>query len=159
MTSLEYLKFISWTALWAWIWSDTARRYILPVFSGFYKMLDEMSNDESLGFIRRKALPFGIELVVAIFWAYVLMSWSVWCVLRCVMYTQNPEANRWLFFISGFVCCELALGKVAAASQHRNFLATFPYVMAMGAFTVFSLNYDPIRTAFSWLTKFVGVLI
>lgn len=57
------------------------------------------------------------------------------------------------------MCCELALAKVAGSMEHRNFLATFPYVMAMGAFTVFALNQDPIRTAFPWLIKFVGVSI
>ena len=158
---LEFLKFFSWTAIWAWVLSDTVSRYAIPYLNKFHDILDEVTradlNEGKNKFILMKAISLLIRLVFSICLAYVMISWSVWCVLRCVLYTQGFETGRWPFFISGFFCCELALGKVANACPRRNFLDILPYVMGMGAFVIFSLNYEPIRTTFPWMIKFVGL--
>jgi len=40
--AFEYFKFISWTALWAWILADAATRFIMPLIDRFYDSLDEI---------------------------------------------------------------------------------------------------------------------
>ena len=158
---IEYLKFIFWTALWAWVLSDTYARYVMPFIDKFYNALDEITNASlekgKREYYFRKTITMSIEIIFSIFLAYIMISWSVWCLLRCVLYTQGLDVDRWVYFISGGICCELALGRAARALPHRNFFASMPYIMAMGAFVVFSMNYEPVRTTFPWVIKFVGL--
>ena|GEM_PF-748029 len=159
--NLEFLKFISWTALWAWVLSDSYARYVTPFIAKFYNALDEITNtDKEKGksnYYYRKTITMSIEIIFSIFLAYIMISWSVWCLLRCVLYTRGFDVDRWVYFISGGICCELALGRAARALPHRNFFSAMPYIMGMGAFIVFSMNYEPIRTTFPWVIKFVGL--
>jgi hypothetical protein len=81
------------------------------------------------------------------------MTWSVWCVLRCFTYTQGLETGRAAYFVTGFLCCEYALGKIAKAGKYRGFfISVLPFAMAMGAFVVFTVNPRPIFEAFPWLS-------
>ena len=159
--NLEFFKFFSWTALWAWVLSDTAVRFVLPLIDKFHNILGEITktslNEEKSKYYFMKTIALSLEFIFSICFTYVLTSWTVWCVLRCVLYTQGMVTNRWPFFIAGFLCCELALAHPARASTRKNFLGVLPYILAMGAFMVFSLNYDPIRTTFPWIIKFVGL--
>ena len=159
--TFEFLKFISYTALWAWVLSDIVSRYAVPYIERFFDALDEMANvntDNGKGqYYFRKTITVLIQIIFAICLTYVMTSWSVWCILRCVLYTQTPDVSRPLFFITGGICCVLSLGSAARATTHKNFLSVVPYVVAMGAFVVFSLNYEPIRKSFPWLIKFVGL--
>lgn len=158
---LEYLKFISWNAIWAWILSDTVSRYAVPFFDKFYSLLDEIVKVEKdngkIKYSFMKTVALLIEIVFTICLSYVMISWSVWCILRCVLYTHGVDVNRSLYFITGGICCILAIGGVARASAHKHFLSVLPYVMGMGSFMIFSLNYEPIRSTFPWLIKFVGL--
>jgi len=159
--NLEFLKFISWNAIWAWVLSDTVSRYAVPFFDKFYDMLDEIVKVErDNGKVNQyfiKTIALLIEIVFTICLIYVMVSWSVWCILRCVLYTQGLDVNRSIYFVTGGLCCILALGSVARASTHKHFLSVLPYVLGMGSFMVFSLNYAPIRSSFPWLIKFVGL--
>jgi hypothetical protein len=159
--NLEFFKFLSWTAIWAWVLSDTTARFAVPYFTKFYNALDEMtiigSGKGKTNYYFVKTIALLTEIIFSICLTYIMISWSVWCVLRCVLYTQGLETNRWIFFISGGLCCELAISKVAKASPHRNFLGVLPFIMSMGAFVYFSINYEPIRTTFPWMIKFVGL--
>jgi hypothetical protein len=189
---LEFFKFFSWTAIWAYVLSDAYTKLILPLIGRFYRNLDELaeSGDLKLEHLQEKidtnpddvknkylyemakakstdysktkhyfmkAIALTIEIIFIMCLTYALVSWSAWCVLRCVMYTQGMETYRWVYFVPGFLCCELALGKASNAAPYRNLLGLIPYVMGMGAFVVFSLNYEPIRTSFAWMIKFVGL--
>ena len=191
---LDFLKFFTWTALWAFILSDSYARFIAPLIGRFYRILDEMAKETSadarlnqlyetmkanpddlktkhlyemvkasspsdgrVQYYFMKAIALSIEFVFAIGLAYALISWSTWCVLRCVMYTQGMESYRWVYFIPGFLCCEIALNKASKSVPYRNLLGLIPYIMAMGAFVVFALNYQPIHSTFSWLIEFVGL--
>jgi hypothetical protein len=147
--------------MWAWILSDTVARYVVPYIDRFYVVVGDMaktievSGKANLYFIKTVSLL--IQIIFTLCLIYIMTSFSVWCILRCVMYTQGLDENRWVYFIAGGICCELALGRVARASTYRSFLGMLPYVMAMGAFIYFPLNYEPIRTAFPWMIKFVGL--
>jgi len=158
--AFEYFKFISWTALWAWTLSDTAARFIIPLTDRFYDSLDMIAKTglkEGRSILYVKVIIPFIKFIFLMMTTYVLVSWSTWCVLRCVLYTQGLETGRWIFFIPGFLCCEIALSKASRASSRQSIVYIIPYIMAMGAFVVFSLNYEPIRTTFSWLIPFVGL--
>jgi hypothetical protein len=158
---LEFLKFFSWNALWAWVLSDTVSRYAVPYFDKFYDVLDEMvKTREDNGKVNHyfiKAIAVLIEIIFSICLTYMMVSWSVWCIVRCVLYTQGLDVNRSVYFITGGICCIFALGVVARASVHKHFLGVLPYIVSMGSFVVFSMNYEPIRTTFPWIIKFVGL--
>ena len=180
--------------MWAFILSDSYARFIVPLISRFYRVLDEMAKESSsdvrlnqmyetvkanpkdlktkhlyemakasspgdgrVNYYFIRAIALSIEFVFAIGLSYVLISWSTWCVLRCVMYTQGMETYRWVYFIPGFLCCEIALNHAVKAFPYRNLLGLLPYIVAMGAFVIFSLNYQPIHSSFSWLIEFVGL--
>ena len=140
-----------------WIVGDTAVRYILPQLERVYDTLEELTGgafcDKRLGGLLSKA----IQIVLSVSLAYILTTWPVWCVLRYFTYTRGMESGRYLYGITGFLCCEYALGKMAKAYNYRNFfMSVFHYTLAMGAYVVFIINPEPIFEAYPWLVRMVN---
>jgi len=114
--AFEFFKFLSWTALWAWVLSDTAFRYVIPKIDKFYDTLDKIAKTNTregvFRFLLVKTIVMFIRLFAIMCLTYLMASWSAWCVLRRVLYTKGLETKRWLFFISGYhgnggICCPL----------------------------------------------------
>lgn len=155
---MHYLNFTSWLFFMTWVIADSVPRYVLPRLFPVYDALEELETGgwgtERLG----KPLSLTIQILLSLSLAYILTIWSTWCVLRCIVFTRVPDTSRALYFVTGFICCEYALGKIAKADRHRGFfISVFPYTMAMGAFVVFSMNYQPMKEAFPWLIRWMGV--
>jgi hypothetical protein len=157
-TVMNYLGFAGWLFFLTWIVADTIPRYVLPSLHSVYDALEEL--DAGAWGTGRLGAPLSllIQAVLSAFLAYVLTTWSTWCVLRCIVYTQTLESGKSFYFITGFLCCEYALGKMAKADRHRGFfMSVFHFVMAMGAFVVFAMNPAPIKTAFPWLLRLMDI--
>ena len=156
---MNYLKFMGWLLFLTWIVSDSVPRYLLPRLESCYDTLEELAAG-GWGTGRWGAgLSLIIQIVFSAFFAYILSIWSVWCVLRCFIFTQGMD-GRVIYFLSGFVCCEYALGKMARFGQYRGFfMSVFPYVMAMGTFIVFALNPLPIKETYPWLIEWMGAVL
>jgi hypothetical protein len=155
---LHYLTFFSWLALWGWIFSDLCCRFGIKKLGAVHSALDELASGIYCGVRWGRALALGLEVLFALVLAYILMIWAVWCVLMSVRYTIGQQESQWVYFVTGFICCVLPLGKVARAMPSRGFWGSvFPFTMGMGAFIVFSLNDQPIRDAFPWMLYFVGL--
>jgi hypothetical protein len=154
---MNYFGFVGWLSFLAWIIADTVSRYILPQMDSVYDALEELSaggwGTGRAGFF----LSFAVQVLLSAAFAYILTTWSAWCVLRCFVYTREVE-NKALYFVTGFLCCECALGKMAKAGRYRSFfMSVFHFTMAMGAFVVFSMNPKPLQEAYPWLTRLMGV--
>ena len=140
-----------------WVVSDTVPRYILPRLSGVYDALEDLSKGAFCAKNLGVPLSFAIQVVLSVSLAYILTIWSTWCVLRYFMYTRGMDSGRWLYAITGFLCCEYALGKMARADRYRGFfMSVLHYTLAMGAYVVFTLNPTPIAAAYPWLMRLVG---
>ena len=132
-------------------------RYILPRLSGIYDALEELSEGAFCAKKLGAPISLAIQVIISVSLAYILTIWSVWCVLRYFTYTRGMDTGRWLYAITGFSCCEYALGKMARADKYRGFfMSVFHYTFAMGAYVVFTINPMPITTAYSWLVRLVG---
>lgn len=155
---MNYLSFVGWLLFMTWIISDTIPRYIQPHLHSIWDGLEELAAG---GWGTGRAggpLSLVIQIVIAVALAYVLTVWSAWCVLRCISYTRDPETGRALYFLTGFVCCEYALGKMAKVDRYRGFfMSVFPFTMAMGAFVIFTLNPVPMQEAYPWLLRWMGM--
>lgn len=155
---MNYLSFAGWLAFWGWIFSDTITRYLLPQLHSVYDVLEDLKSGKWLAVGIGSLLALIAQALIAVALTYFFMTWSTWCVLRCIVYTQNLETGRALYYITAFLCCECALGKVARADKYRTFfLSVFPYTMSMGAFVVFSMNPKPMQDAFPWLIRLMGL--
>ena len=140
-----------------WIVSDTVPRYILPQLEHVYDTLDSLAEGvfcaKSLG----RPLSLSIQITISASLTYLLTIWPVWCVLRYFTYTKGMDAGRWLYALTGFLCCEYALGKMAKAYRYRSFfMSVFHYTFAMGAYVVFTINPTPIAAAYPWLIRLVS---
>ena len=140
-----------------WTVGDMIPRYALPQLERVYDALDDLSKgsfcDPSLG----RPLSLSIQIVVSVSLAYILTIWPVWCILRYFEYVRPMETGRALYGITGFLCCEYALGKMAKAYKYRGFfMSAFHYTIAMGAYTVFTINPRPIITAYPWLMRLMN---
>jgi hypothetical protein len=156
--AMNFIRFTGWLLFMTWVAADTVPRYITPHLDSVCDTLENLSSGGwgtgRSGFF----LSWAIRIVLAVFLAYLLTAWSVWCVLRCLAYTQAPETGRALYIVTGFLCCEYALGKMAKAGRYNGFfISVFPFTMAMGAFVVFTLNPRPAAEAFPWLTALMGM--
>jgi hypothetical protein len=156
--AVNYIGFAGWLFFMTWVVADTIPRYVMPHFAS---VCDTLENLTSGGWGTGRAGSFlstAIQIVLSAFLAYTLMTWSVWCVLRCIVYTRVPGTGRALYVVTAFLCCEYALGKIARTGRYRGFfISVLPFAMAMGAFVVFTVNPRPIAEAFPWLTALVGV--
>jgi hypothetical protein len=159
--SFEYFRFVSWIALWAWILSDIVAKYIIPSIDKFYVAVADIGKpnqyEGKLYCFFKKIISLLIAIVFTLLFTYITTSWSVWCILRYVKFTHGLDVYGWVYFISGGILCELALGKVARASTYNGFLGMLPHIMAMGAYLCFPLDYNIIRTVYPWLINFVGL--
>jgi hypothetical protein len=141
-----------------WIVADTVPRYILPKLASVWEALEELNAGGWRTGIPGRPLSFVIQIIISISLAYILAAWSAWCVLRCISYTRSPETGRMLYFITGFVCCEYALYKMAKADRYRGFfMSVFHFTMGMGAFVVFAINPLPMQDAYPWLLRWMGI--
>jgi hypothetical protein len=155
---VNYLSFVGWLLFVTWILADSVPRFVLPRLHTLYDILGELASGGWGAGRWGNPLSLIIQIVLSGFLAYALTTWSVWCVLRCFAYTRAPETSGLLYFGTGFLCCEFALGKMARADRHRGFfMSVFHYTMAMGAFVVFSMNPLPIKDFYPWLTRLMGV--
>jgi hypothetical protein len=155
---MYYISFVGWLFFMTWFLSDTIPRHVLPQLHSVYDALEDLKTG-SWGTGRLGApLSLIIQIVLSGFLAYVLTIWPTWIVLRCIAYTQTPGTGRMLYFGTGFLCCEYALGKMAKADRFRGFfMSVFPFVMPMGAFVVFTMNPAPIKESYPWLLRLMGV--
>ncbi|MDR1648942.1 MAG: hypothetical protein LBR71_01665 [Synergistaceae bacterium] len=149
---MNYIGFAGWLFFMTWVMADTIPRYVAPHLGSVCDTLENLASGGwgtgRMGFF----LSLATRIVLSAFLTYILMSWSVWCVLRCFAYTQGLETGRALYFVTGFLCCEYALGKIAKVGKYRGFfISVLPFAMAMGAFVVFTVNPRPIAEAFPWL--------
>jgi hypothetical protein len=143
----------------AWVMGDTVPRYILSQLESVWDALEDLSAGGWGTGRFGKPLSLAIQIVLSVSLAYVLTVWSAWCVLRCISYTRSPETGRALYFITGFVCCEYALGKMAKACRYRGFfMSVFHFTMGMGAFVIFAMNPQPMKEAYPWLIRWMGVI-
>ena len=154
---INYLKFTGWLFFMAWMVGDAVPRHILPQLERVFDTLEDLSGGafcaKNLGF----PLSFAIQIVISVSLAYILTIWPVWCVLRYFEYVRGMESGRVLYSITGFLCCEYALGKMARAHKYRGFfMSVFHYTFAMGAYVVFTINPRPITEAYPWLMRLVG---
>lgn len=155
---MNYLSFVGWLSFMSWIIADTVPRYILPQLYPAYEALEELSKGAWGTGRLGPVLSLATQMLISAALAYALITWSAWSVLRCIVYTQNRDVSRALYFITGFICCEYTLGKIARADRFRTFfLSVLPYTMSMGAFIVFSMNYQPMKDAFPWLIRWMGL--
>ena len=154
---MEYLKFAGCLALTAGLFAELACRCIVPLLASLYDKLEKLSRgDWGTGRWGAKASS-GIQFVFSIALAYVLTTWSVWCVLRCIVYTRDLENGRGLYFLTGLICCEYALGKIAMADRYRGFfMSVLPFPMAMGAFVVFAMDPSPMGESYPWMIEWLG---
>ena len=151
------MNFTGWLFFMTWIVGDAVTRYILPQLERIYDTLEDLSKgafcDKKLGAPLSKA----IQIVLSVSLAYILTTWPVWCVLRYFTYTRGMESGRYLYGITGFLCCEYALGKMAKAHHYRGFfMSVFHYAFAMGAYIVFIINPTPIFESYPWLVRMVN---
>jgi hypothetical protein len=155
---MNYFGFSGWLLFMMWVVADTVPRYVMPRLAPICDTLDNLASG-GLGTGRSGfLLSVAIQVVLSAALSYILMTWSAWCVLRCIVYTRTPGTGRALYVVTGFLCCEYALGKIARAGRSRGFfISVLPLVMAMGAFLVFTVNPRPIADAFPWLAAFMGV--
>lgn len=155
---MHYLDFAGWLIFITWIVSDMIPRYIMPLLYPAYDALEELRGG-AWGMGRLGApLSLAIQILISLTLTWILTGWSAWCVLRCMAYTRGMETGRALYFLSGFVCCEYALAKIARADRYRGFfLSVFHFSMAMGAFIVYSINPTPIGTVYPWLARWMGI--
>ena len=156
-TEINYLNFTGWLFFVTWIVSDMVPRHVLPQLERVYETLEELSR----GVFCHQKLggPFSkvIQIVLSISLAYILTTWPVWCVLRYFTYTKGMESGKYLYSITGFLCCEYALGKMARAHNYRSFFTSvFHYTIAMGAYIVFSINPSPITDVYPWLMRLMN---
>ena len=132
-------------------------RYILPQLERVYDTLEELSRG---AFCSRKLgapLSKAIQIVLSVSLAYILTAWPVWCVLRYFAYMKGMESGKFLYSMTGFLCCEYALGKMAKAHNYRSFfMSVFHYTVAMGAYIVFTINPRPIMDAYPWLMRLMN---
>ncbi|MDR2137461.1 MAG: hypothetical protein LBO68_04150 [Synergistaceae bacterium] len=155
---MNYLSFAGWLLFAAWILADSVPRFVLPQLHTLYDVLVELASPEGEAGRWGAPLSLLIQIVLSGFLAYVLTIWSVWCVLRCFVYTRIPGTSRLLYFGTGFLYCEYALGKMARADRYRGFfMSVFHYTMAMGAFVVLAMNPSPIEDFYPWLMRLMGV--
>jgi hypothetical protein len=155
---MNYLRFTGWLAFAAWVLADSLPRFVLPQLHTLYDALEELASG-GWGTGRWGAsLSLAIQVILSGFLAYALTTWSVGCVLWCFVHTRAPETSGLLYFGTGFLCCEYALGKMARADRYRGFfMSVFHYTMAMGAFVVFAINPLPIKDSYPWLMRLMGV--
>ena len=140
-----------------WLIGDTVTRYILPRLGNVYDALEDLSGGAFCAKNLGAPLSFAIQVVISVSLAYILTIWPVWCVLRYFAYTRGMDSGRYLYAITGFLCCEYALGKMAKADKYRGFfMSVFHYTFAMGAYVIFTINPRPIVTAYPWLMRLVG---
>ena len=141
-----------------WIVADTVPRYVMPQLHSVYDILEELAGGGwGTGRLGRP-LSLLIQIVFSLTLAYVLTIWSTWCVLRCISYTQAPGTGRAWYFITGFICCEYALGRMAKVDRYRGFfMSVFHFTIPMGAFIVFTVNPVAIKEYFPWLMRWMGV--
>jgi hypothetical protein len=77
--------------------------------------------------------------------------------LRYFEHVRSIDSWRALYGITGFLCCQYALGKMALATKYRGFfMSVFHYAIAMGAYIVFNINPMPIMDYYPWLIRLVG---
>ncbi|NLL36610.1 MAG: hypothetical protein GX256_03695 [Fretibacterium sp.] len=158
MLSMHYLKFAGWLAFITWIVSDTTCRYLIPLLSPVYDALEELRsgawNTGKAGPLLSLIIQIGLSLALA----WLLTTWSSWCVLFCMTHTQSMETGRFLYSFTGFLFCEYALAKMAKVDRYRSFfMSIFHFTMAMGAFVVYSMNPTSIRSLYPWLARWMGV--
>ena len=156
--AMNYVGFAGWLFFMTWVVADTIPRYVMPRLAHVCDTLEDLAaggwGTGRQGFF----LSMAIQIVLSAALAYILMTWSAWCVLRCIVYTRTPGTGRALYIATGFLCCEYALGKIAKAGRYRGFfISVLPLAMAMGAFVVFTVNPRPIAEAFPWLAALMGV--
>jgi len=137
-----------------WIISSTVPGYVLPRLERVYDTLEELSRgafcDKRLGALLSNVILIALSVSLA----YVLTTWSAWCVLRYFIYTHGMETGRALYGVTGFIFCEYALGKMAKAHGYRGFfMSVFHYAFAMGAYVVFIMNPRPLVDAYPWLME------
>jgi len=154
---INYLKFTGWLFFMTWIASDTVPRYILPRLESVYDALEDLSGGAFCAKNLGVPLSLTIQVILSVSFAYILTIWPVWCVLRYFTYTKGMDAGRWLYALTGFLCCEYALGKMAKAYRYRSFfMSVFHYTFAMGAYVVFIINPTPAAAAYPWLIRLVS---
>ncbi len=155
---MHYLDFAGWLVFIAWIVSDTVPRYLMPLLYPVYDALEEMRNG-AWGLGRLGApLSLIVQILLSLTLAWILTAWSAWCVLRCMAYTHGMATGKAPYFLTGFLCCEYALTRMAMADRHRGFfLSVFHFAMAMGAFVVYSITPAPIGEVYPWLVRWMGV--
>ena len=154
---INYLKFTGWLFFMTWMVSDSVPRYILPQLERVYDTLEELSGGAFCPKRIGGLLSFTIQIVLSISLAYSFTIWPVWCVLRYFTYVSGMDSGKYLYGITGFLCCEYALGKMAMAKKYRGFfMSVFHYAIAMGAYTVFIINPKPILEYYPWLIRLVG---
>ena len=155
---MNYFRFSGWLFFMTWIISDSIPRYVTPHLHSIYDTFEELErgawNTGRLG----APLSLTLQIILSFALAYILSTWSVWCLLRCFSYTRVPETSRALYFLTGFVCCEYALGKMAKADRYRGFfMSVFHFSISMGTFVVFSMNPLQLKTYFPWLLRLMGM--
>ncbi len=155
---LHYLDFAGWLVFIAWIASDMVPRHIMPLLYPVYDALEGLrSEDGGMGSLGAP-LSLLIQILLSMALAWVLTGWSAWCVLRCIVYTRGMPAGRVQYYLTGLVCCEFVLSRMAKADRYRGFfLSVFPFAMSMGAFIVYSVNPTPIAKAYPWLVRWMGL--
>ena len=155
---MHYFKFVGWLAFAAWILSDTASRYLIPRLYPIYDALEELSSGAWNTGKAGRFLSLVVQILLSLALTWLLTAWSAWCVLRCMAFTQGMESGRFLYFLSGFVCCEYALAKMAKTDRYRSFfMSIFHFTMAMGAFVVYGMNPHAIKEVYPWLARWMGV--
>ena len=131
--------------------------HILPQLERVYDTLEDLSKGAFCAKKFGEPLSLSIQIVVSVSLAYILAIWPAWCVLRYFEYTRELDGGRILYAVTGFLCCEYALGKIAKTAKHRGFfMSVFPYAISMGAYIVFIINPMPIKEAYPWLMRLVG---
>ncbi len=155
---MHYLDFAGWLVFATWALSDLVPRYVMPLLHPVYDALEDMENGASP--MGRLGTPISllVQILISLILTWILTGWTAWCVLRCMAYAKNPATGKALYFITGFVCCEYALARIARADRYRGFfLSVFHFTMAMGAFIVYSINPAPIKEVYPWLVRWMGL--
>ena len=93
-------------------------------------------------------LGSGLLLVLEI---YIQSAWSAFSVLKVLEYAQQPGATRWVYYASGFLLCEGALGVIARKDPGLSIFRVLRSVIPMGSFAVFALVPSRIDIFYGWL--------
>ena len=144
---MHFFNYAFFLLVWGWVLYGAYIRFVFPLIGSVFSTLESM---ESSGQRVPRALAFIVKIILTIAQTYVLGIWSAYCVLRTMVFLQEPGTNGWLYYISAFLICEGILGIVAKRETYRGLLSVFHSAMAMGFFVIFALNPYFLASVYPW---------